>query len=217
MIDSTRLSRPSGTALFVVPDPSYHLVRRRLVGWMFRQEWDDPASRSAAITRWWPRAVAALRSDDEECLTPAPVILFRDTTGTVIFADITRAGDPPHYITPAGRRLAQAPVGPWLLHRTSYASWAEGPLPYFDGELQPASTPMDNPDVQYIRNRNSSLRDLVDRALGPAEYAAGVLPAPDMNHRVGFRIRAVCRRRNLPALESKQSGLLLSVRDAEDE
>lgn len=208
-------------ALLVQQDAAYHLVRRRLIGWMFRSEWDDPAFRKASLDRWWPRAVEALRSDEEEFLTPAPVTLYRAATGAVVFADITRQGGTPEYITPTGRKLGTpppAPPGGWLRHRTSYAAWAEGPFPYCVDEMEDASSPYDDRTVQALRSKNTNLRLLIDGALGPAEFAPALRPVPTLDERVGFRIRAVCKRRNLIALESKQSpGLLLAPRETEDD
>ena len=73
--------------------------------------------------------------------------------------------------------------------------------------MLPAHQPSDNRSVQQMRSQNRALRELVDRALGPANYA----PMPrtlvvndEPDGVVDFRIRGVFRRRDYRVLVSQQ-------------
>ncbi len=198
-------------SLYVERDASYLLVRRRLLGTMTRAEWDSPAQRQAALDRWWDLAKRAIRVEDEEFVTECPVVLYRHPIGgTVLYADIReQPGHPPKLITPTGQPLPRQPAGAGLVrHNTSYASWAEGPLPHIEPDLVAAPTPFDDPTVQAIRSQNRALRDLIDGALGPANFAAMPRLTPTTEHQVDFCIRGVFRRRDFRVLRSLQDEAL---------
>ena len=202
------------TAIYVERDPSYLLVRRRMVGTMTRAEWDSPALFQAALDRWWALAKRAIRVEDEEFVTEQPVTVYRQPgTGRVVFADIRmeRRG-PPSLITPDGRPLASWPAEPsgqgWLHHNTSYAAWAEGPLPHTEPDMGPALTPLDDPEVQAVRSQNRALRDLIDGALSPTNYAQAARERPTTENIVDFRIRGIFRRRDYKVLRSLQDEAL---------
>lgn len=199
------------TALYVERDPSYLLVRRRLLGTMTRAEWDSPAQRQAALERWWARAKQAIRVEDEEFVTECPVVLYRHPIdGTVHYADIReQPHHPPKLITPTGAPLPRTPASNGLVrHNTSYRSWAEGPLPHIEPDMVAAPTPLDDPIVQTIRAQNSALRELIDGALGPANYAAMPRLTPTTEHQVDFCLRGVFRRRDYRVLRSLQDAAL---------
>lgn len=183
-----------------------------MLGTMTRGEWDDPAHRRAAIAQAWKAAIAGLRSQGLEFYTAAPVLLYRDPAdGVVAYADIRERAEHRHrLIDPMGFDLILAPASPsglpWVVEKTTYHHWAEGPLPHLDPELETAPTPTDDPDVQRLRHQNRWLRELVDRALSPANYAQqprSIKPAAGL---VDFRIRGVFKRRDFRVLESKQAG-----------
>jgi hypothetical protein len=42
----------------------------------------------------------------------------------------------------------------YAVERTTYAHWAEGPLPHLDLDMQAAKTPDTDRDIQYLRHQN---------------------------------------------------------------
>ena len=201
-------SRPSSPTLYVERDTAWLLVRRRMVGTMTRLEWDEPSHRLAALKAAWTAAQAAMRSNDEEFVAHAPIVLYRHPlTGVVACADIDR-GTGQELISPTGRSLASVPHPPqgmsWTRERTTYATWAEGPLPHRVYDMPDAPTPFQDRSVQQLRHQNSALRDLIDGALGPANYADMTRETPTLDDLVDFRIRGVFRRKDYRVLVSKQ-------------
>ena len=201
---------PTRPLLYVERDPSYVLVRRRMIGTMTRAEWDAPQHRETAIRAAWLKAIDGLRGDGEHFVVEAPVVLYRHpTAGTVVAADVTPMGARRQIISSTGARLADIPPPPlglrWVVERTSYARWAEGPLPHRSYDMEPAPSRSRDRALQEVRHRNRALRDLIDRALGPAELAdvAWTMPS-DISALVDFRIRGVFRRRDYRVLVSKQ-------------
>lgn len=206
---SALLTRPSGTALHVIADAEYITVCRSLIGTCTREEWDNPSYRRLAIARAWERAVTAIRADDEEFVSFLPVTLYRHpVSNAVVLADISLPGKPSRLITPEGKRVLAAPADLALLlpQRTTYARWAEGPLPHVSLEMQQAATPDEDRDIQYLRHQNRALRELIDGALGPAEWAATPNDAAHDDGLVDFRIRGAFRRQELRRFVSKQTG-----------
>lgn len=197
------------TALYVERDPSYLLVRRRMVGTMTRAEWDSPALRQAALDRCWTMAERAIRSEDEELVSANLVALYCDpVSGEVVCANVNPGPGHAQWIDPLGRPMTMLPIEPtglgWVRHNTTYRAWAEGPLPHIEPDMLPARSPLDDPDVQAIRSQNRGLRDLIDGALGPANYAPMPRVMPTTEHLVDFRIRGVCKRRDFRVLRSLQ-------------
>lgn len=203
-----RLGTPS-TSLYVERDRAYVLVRRRLVGTMTRAEWDTPAHRAAGIAAAWTAGIAAIRVDGLEFVAHAPIILYRHPlTGVVACADIALPGAARHLIRPEGERLTRLPHAPrgfgWTRERTTYATWAEGPLPHRVYDMDAAPTPHDDRVVQALRHQNAALRRLIDGALGPAEFADTARSMPTTDDLVDFRLRGVFRRPDFRVLVSKQ-------------
>ena len=207
-IETAPLHWHSSPILFVERDTAWLLVRRRMVGTMTRLEWDKPVHRVAALQATWTAAQAAMRVNDEEFVTHAPVVLYRHPlTGAVACADIDR-GAGRELITPTGKPLERLPHPPqgmtWTRERTTYATWAEGPLPHRVYDMPEAPTPFGDRAVQQLRHQNGALRDLIDGALGPAEFADMTRDTPTLDDLVDFRIRGVFRRRDYRVLVSKQ-------------
>lgn len=205
------LTRPTGgTALHVMTDAEYILHTRSLIGTCTREEWDRPAHRRLAIARAWESAIAAIRSEDEEFVSFAPVTLYRDVLGgEVRFADISLPGHPQKLITANGSRVVAAPADltfGYLVERTTYARWAEGPLPHVDLDMQTVRTPDDDRDIQYLRHLNGDMRELIDGALGPAEWALQANTHRTDHGLVDYRMRGVFRRLELRRVQSKQTG-----------
>ena len=197
------------TALYVERDPSYLLVRRRMLGTMTRAEWDSPALRQAALDRCWAMAERAIRSEDEELVSACPVALYcHPTSGAVAYANLNPTGRRPQWVDSIGRPLERLPIEPlglgWTRLNTTYATWAEGPLPHVEPDMLPARSALDDPDVQAIRSQNSGLRDLIDGALSPANFAPMPRLMPTTDDRVDFRVRGVCQRKDFRVLRSLQ-------------
>lgn len=205
------LTRPSGTALHVLRDAEYIVYTRSLVGTCTRDEWDRPAYRRLAIARAWERAVSAIRAENETFVAFAPVTLYCDPqTGAVHFADISLPGaTTPKLVTANGTRVVSAPANlaaAFTIQRTTYARWAEGPLPHVSLDTQRGPTPDDDRDIQYLRHQNASLRALIDGALGPAEWADVPHDSRVDDGLVDFRIRGAFGRQELRRFDSKQTG-----------
>lgn len=213
VLASNRLTRPSGTVLHVVADQTYLHVGRRLIGTCTREEWASPSHRRLAIARAWDQAVKAIRAEDEEFVSWRIVTLYHDPlapngTDDVYLADISLPGMPATWITPMGRPVLvpdRLVLARCIKERTSYARWAEGPLPHVTHDPIAAPTPDDDRDVQWLRHQNSALRDLIDTALAPSEWAPLANDAGD-DALVDFRIRGVFRRQDYSQLISKQTG-----------
>ena len=198
----------STPALYVERDRAYVTVRRRLVGTMTRAEWDDVAHRATSLQAAWTAGIAAIRVDGEEFVTHAPLMLYRHPIGgAVVCADIGQ-GVARHLIAPTGETMARVPSPPrgltWVRERTTYATWAEGPLPHRTYDMDAAPTPHDDRIVQELRHQNRALREMIDAALGPAEFADAARPMPTTDDLVDFRIRGVFRRLDFRVLVSKQ-------------
>lgn len=210
------LTRSSGTVLHVERDASYILVCRVLVGTCTREEWDRPEHRRLTIARAWQHAADALRVEDEELVAPLPVTLYRDHMGRVVCADISLPGRPRKLVTPEGRPAVATPADLALarVERTTYAHWAEGPLPHLDLDMRQATTPDTDRDIQYLRHQNRALMELIDASMSPSEWAPEANTVQADDGLVDFRMRGVFRRRDYRQLVSKQtgeaSGLLLS-------
>ena len=197
------------TALYVERDPSHLLVKRRMVGTMTRAEWDSPALHQAALDRCWAMAERAIRSEDEELVSAGLVALYcHPTSGAIACANINPGPGLGQWVDPLGNPLARLPVEPtgigWVRRNTTYRAWAEGPLPHVEPDMLPARSPLDDPDIQAIRGQNAGLRDLIDGALGPANYAPMPRLMPSTEHLVDFRIRGVCKRLDFRVLRSLQ-------------
>ncbi len=197
------------TALYVERDPSYLLVRRRMIGTMARPEWDSPALRQAAIDRYWGLARAAIRVEDEELVSAALVTLYcHPISGEVEFADLGAGTGEHRFISPLGQPLRQVPVEPtglnWVRRNTTYASWAEGPLPHREPDPAQALTPLEDPAVLSVVANNSAIRDVIMGGFSPSNFAPMARPIPTTDHQVDFRIRGICRRRDLRVLTSLQ-------------
>lgn len=199
------------TALFIERDASYVPMVRKLRGTMARQEWDHPGYRAAALKRAWDFALAHIKQSDPtaEFLCPLPVTLYcAPVTGAVIVADISRDGVTPTWITATGDlRIVPPLVDHAIVRRTTYAHWAEGPLPHLEMELLSAPTPHQDREVQRLRAQNRAIRDKLDAALAPNNWAAA--PASfdpgSMANLIDFRVRGVFRVRDHRVIESKQS------------
>lgn len=202
------LTRPSGTVLHVEADRTTITVRRNIQGTCTREEWESPAHRRLAIARAWQHAIEAIRSDDETFVTWAPVALWCEPlTGRVVYADarLPQEADG-KWLTPDGRKLLVRPrLDGLVCRRTTYARWAEGPLPHVSTTMQAGHTPDQDRDVQYLRHLNGDLRALIDGALSPSEWAEEANTKVD-DGLVNFRIRGVFQRSDYRQLISKQTG-----------
>lgn len=202
------LTRPSGTVLHVERDAEYVMAVRSMRGTCSRDEWAIPSFRRLAIARAWERCVEALAAEDEQLVTWAPVTLYRDREGVVRFADISLPGRNAKFITPTGTPLLDTPLDMVLTYRaerTTFARWAIGPLPHIDLSMSAAPTPDEDRDIQYLRHLNASMRELMDSALSPSEWAPEANSVVD-DGLVDFRIRGVIKRREYRQLVSKQTG-----------
>jgi hypothetical protein len=202
------------TALFVERDARYVPTVRKLRGTMTREEWDHPGHRQAAISAAWQHALAHIKQSDAtaEFVSALPVTLFvSPLSGKVVIADIGSgrgAGHAPIWITASGQnRLLPPALEHLVMRRTTYASWAEGPLPHIEPEMLQAPTPTNDRELQRLRAQNPALKDLLDRSLSPSAYAAmpRAYTPETARHLVDFRIRGVFRVQDYRVLESKQS------------
>lgn len=198
----------AGAALFVEADRKVIRVRRRIVHHCTREEWAHPALRAAKLAEAWRLTAANIRSEGETLVAPSPVVLYRDPlSGEVLFADIQL----PHHGTPRwidtqGRPLLLAPSTLGLVREpTTYAYWAEGPLPYRgEHEAIAAPDPLADRHLQWVRNRNAALRAAIDAAIVPS-FDPIALDAGHPEY-VDFRVRAICERSDLRTIASKQTG-----------
>jgi hypothetical protein len=148
---------------------------------------------------------------------PTPVTLYRDPlTHTVVCADISLPGQPSRLVTPTGQpalaHLADLALT-YAVERTTFARWAIGPLPHLDLDMRAAKTPDEDRDIQYLRNQNGALRELIDASLAPSEWAPEANTVRADDGLVDFRVRGVVRRRDFKRFDSKQgagvSGIVL--------
>lgn len=201
------LTRPTGTALFVEADRRTILVRRRIKHHCTREEWDNPARRAAKIAEAWTLTQSAIRAEGERFLHPSPVTLYRDVlSGAVVVADISLPHDAaPRLIYPDGTPVLFTPVLAGLVReRTTYAHWAEGPLPYFGNHAAVAAPdPLQDRHLQQIRHRNRHLREKIDAAIAPS-FDPIALDAGDDEY-VDFRVRGIFERDDLRTIQSKQT------------
>lgn len=205
---SDTLSRPSGTALFVEADRKVMRVRRRIKHHCTLEEWNDPVRRQAKIAEAWRLTIANIRSEGETFVSPSPVIVYRDlVTGAAICADIQLPHHgKPVWIDAQGRPLLASPFLLGLVKEmTTYAEWAEGPLPYLGAhEAVAAPDPLQDRHLQRIRHQNSYLREKIDAAIEPS-FDPIALDAGD-EALVDFRIRGIFERDDLRTIGSKQTG-----------
>ncbi len=195
------------TALFVQQDAETVLVRRSLRATCYREEWDVPRFRQAAIDKAWAAGVVAMKAvGDYTFITPSPVTLYRDKAGEVLYADIrTAATAPAHLIWPDGRNISFLPaLLPGAVQRTTYAHFAEGPLPHI--ELMAGPGGLSDDDKRIIDSMpNSALRERARQALEGAGTSTEARTAPDMRERVDFMIRGIFSIPDNTVLVSKQS------------
>lgn len=202
------------TLLHVERDRTYSLVRRRLRASCPRDQWFSIAGRREALARAIPLGIAAVQSDGpHEFVAPCPVTVVISPVGQqVVYADISLPGGPPELVYPDGRRLTFAPVVPSALRwRTTYAEWAEGPLPHV--ELMDDDEPDPLPDsIQRIRHQNAALRARIDAALEGQRGPVARNADPNL---VDFRIRLIFKCPSPRILESRQGGGLALLADAD--
>lgn len=206
---SNVLTRPStGAALFVEADRKVILVRRRIKHHCTSEEWAHPARRLAKIAECWRLTASTIRSEGETFVEPSPVVLYRNpVTGKVVVADIHLPSDPgPRWIDAKGVPLLFPPILLGLVREpTTYAHWAEGPLPYFGShEAQAAPDPLQDRHLQRVRHQNAALREKIDAGIAnsfdPIAMDAG------HDEYVDFRVRGIFERSDLRTLASKQTG-----------
>jgi hypothetical protein len=203
----------SQAALFVERDTQYVARTRKLRGTMTREEWHHPGHRQAAITAAAKMALAHIKQSEAtaEPIAPVPVILYcSPTSGAVIVADIGSGRSPgtPIYITSTGDNLIiPPPIEHAVVRRTTYARWAEGPLPHVEmGMLDAPQADMD-PELQRLRAQNPMIRKAIDTYLRDASNAQ----MPRMHSLskdsdlIDFRIRWVFRCAVPRMLDSKQA------------
>ena len=206
---SNVLSGPShGTALFVEADRKTIRVRRRIKHHCTEAEWYDPIHRQARIDEAWRLTADTIRAEGETFLFPSPVTLYRDPlTGRVLFADIQlphQGG--PRWIDTQGRPLLVAPFTAGLVREsTTYAVWAEGPLPYFGAhEALAPPDPLQDRHLQRIRHQNRHLRSRIDPAIAPSFDPIALDAGHD--EYIDFRIRGIFERDDLRTINSMQTG-----------
>jgi hypothetical protein len=203
------LTRPAtGSALFVEADRKTILVRRRIKHHCTREEWSNPARRLAKISEAWRLTIANIRSEGETFVSPSPVVLYRDpVSGVVLFADIQLPHHgSPRWIDAQGHALLFSPLTVGLIREpTTYAAWAEGPLPYFgDHAAVAAPDPLQDRNLQRVRHQNGALREKIDAAIAPSFDPIALDAGHD--EYVDFRVRGIFSRYDLKTLESKQTG-----------
>jgi hypothetical protein len=195
------------TNLYVQRDPRYVVVRRSLRYSCTREEWESPRWRQQAIDRAWARGLEAIRATGQhEFVAAAPVVLYK-ILDKVVYANIARPGQPPELILPDGERMdpskairAMASVG------TTYAKWAEGPLPNL--KLTDESTGgMSDEDRRAIESQRGIIRERMKQAIegpGMAPIAGDV--AELETEMVDFRIRGYFKVPDYTVLLSRQQG-----------
>lgn len=200
------------TQLFVERDPSYVVICRKLRGSMAREEWDRPVHRAASIRRSVEKGVKDMRADypTAEAYSPLPVTVYLDPIDAhVVIADIRRTPETPIWITSMGINVLVPPnLTGLIIKRTTYAQFAEGPLPHIELGLQAAPTPLDDPEIQRLRSQNSVMRQAIDQAIGSnSEWSQ--LPRQydpwSSRETVDYVVRWLFRMRDYAILESKQS------------
>lgn len=206
---SNALTRPSsGAALFVELDRKVIMVRRRIKHHCTREEWDQPARRAAKIAEAWRLTADTIRSEGETFVEPSPVVLYRTpVTGKVVCADIRLPSDPgPRWIDAKGYPLLFPPSLAGLIREpTTYAHWAEGPLPYVGNHSAVAAPdPFSDRSLQRVRHQNAAIRERIDAAIAPSLDPIAL----DAGHPeyVDFRVRGIFERSDLRTLASKQTG-----------
>jgi hypothetical protein len=184
-------------------------VRRRIKHACTLEQWRSPAHRAEKIEEAWRLAIDTIRAEGFEFVTPAPVTLYRDLFGRVVLADISMPGEP-LWIDPQGRVILAPSVQGLIPTRTTYAKWAEGPLPYTGDAPDAAPDPLRDRNLQYLRNQNSALRAVIDASL---ESARDAIPQ-DIAFRgiVDFRIRGVFSTAAPAIFDSKQTNRESAVR-----
>lgn len=196
------------TALFIENDIAWVPVIRKLRGECTLEEWNTPAHRDAAVARVWRDGIANIRSEDEFFITHHPVVLYlRRSDQQLLAADIRqKRSDPPCFIDAKGLPLFHTYLPPSDVVRvkTTYAHWAEGPLPHYEGEVSAAPTPDTDRELQYLLNQNSAIREAVEKAMGPGDYADQSLVFDSSKGMVDFRVRGFFKRREYRQLQSKQ-------------
>ncbi len=205
----------SQAALFVERDIQYVARTRKLRGTMTREEWRHPGHRQAAITAATKMALAHIKQSDAtaEPIAPLPVVLYCDSkSGAVFLVDIGsgRAPGTPIWIKPDGENLFIPPrlnMSLVTIRRTTYARWAEGPLPHIEMGLLDAPMADMDPELQRLRAQNSAIRQAIDTYMQDASNSQ----MPRMHSLskdsdlVDFRIRWVFRCSAPRVFDSKQA------------
>jgi len=195
------------TALFVQQDARTVLVCRNMRATCTREEWDTPRWRQAAIDKAWAAVPHAIRAvGDLTLVTPAPVTLYRSTTGEVLYADRRlSAKAPPDFIWPDGRKMsALLAVPAAAIQRTTYKHFAEGYLPHI--ELMPAVAELSAEDREVLDALpNGAIREQARAALVGAGVAHEARTAPPTDTIVDFFIRGIFSMPDYTVFASKQS------------
>jgi hypothetical protein len=135
------------------------------------------------------------------------VTLYRHPlTAAVVVADIQL----PHHGRPVwidaqGRPLLFPPFLAGLVReRTTYDTWAEGPLPYFGAhEAVAAPDPLADRSLQRVRHQNRALKAKIDAAIAPSFDPIAIDAGHD--EYVDFRIRGIFERPDIKTINSLQT------------
>lgn len=199
-------------ALFIQQDSQRVYKRRRIKHSCTLEEWLSPAHRAAKIHEAWRLAAQNIRSEGFELVTPCPVTLYRDpTTGTVVFADIKNPTDKASlFIDRLGTAILFPKLTGLIPERTTYAHWAEGPLPYMGDAPIEAPDPLRDRHLQYLRNQNSDIKAVIDAAMeGSRDQIAQTVEFKGI---VDFRVRGVFATQAPTIFDSKQTNQEAAVR-----
>lgn len=199
----------TGTALFVERDRETERVIRRIKHHCTIEQWNDPARRAAAIAEAWQLA-ENIRSEGCTLVSPLPVTLFSDPfTGQALYAFVHKSPDAGDWIDPrTGATLLAVSTAGMVQTRTSYAAWAEGPLPY-TGEMEGLAPPdpFRDRETQAARHKNRALREAIDAAAEPALDAIphDLWGGTGATGFIDFRVRGLFSRQVVRVIESRQT------------
>lgn len=197
------------TALFVERDREVTHVIRRLKHHCTVEQWNTPLLRAGAIAECW-RLSSSIRSEGQTLVSPLPVTLYADPlTGDVLYAYVHTSEAGGKWIDPkTGSALLCVSTVGLVKQATSYATWAEGPLPYTGdlGGMAPPDPFMDR-GLQQARHRNGWLREAIDAAAEPAMDAIphDLWGGSAATGFVDFRVRGLFSQSQVRVLESKQA------------
>lgn len=196
-------------ALFVERDREVTHVIRRLKHHCTVEAWNNPLQRAAAIAECW-RLSSSIRSEGQTLVSPLPVTLYADpVSGDVLYAYVHTSEASGKWIDPkTGATLLCVSTVGLVKQATSYATWAEGPLPYtgeLDGQAPP--DPFADRDLQAARHKNRWLRAAIDEAAAPALDAIphDLWAGSAATGFVDFRVRGLFSQPQVRVLESKQA------------